>query len=75
MEKWQIRSIYNVVVWYYYYCQDKMLIVMVIEDEEVVQQYGSEIEGVFVIFFKNYLDNFWFDLKVVYEFCDFIFQF
>ncbi|XP_047592556.1 DIS3-like exonuclease 1 isoform X3 [Lutra lutra] len=74
MENWQTRSIYRAAVWYYHHCQDKMPIVMVTEDEEAVQQYGSETEGVFVISFKNYLDNFWPDLKAAHELCDSILQ-
>uniref|UniRef100_A0A2K5SIV5 DIS3-like exonuclease 1 n=1 Tax=Cebus imitator TaxID=2715852 RepID=A0A2K5SIV5_CEBIM len=74
MEKWQTRSIYNAAVWYYHHCQDRMPIVMVTEDEEAIQQYGSETEGVFVISFKNYLDNFWPDLKAARELCDSILQ-
>ncbi|XP_077737682.1 DIS3-like exonuclease 1 isoform X3 [Canis aureus] len=74
MEKWQTRSIYNAAVWYYHHCQDRMPIVMVTEDEEAIQQYGSETEGVFVISFKNYLDNFWPDLKAAHELCDSILQ-
>uniref|UniRef100_A0A8C5Z2E8 DIS3-like exonuclease 1 n=1 Tax=Marmota marmota marmota TaxID=9994 RepID=A0A8C5Z2E8_MARMA len=74
MEKWQTRSIYNAAVWYYHHCQDRMPIVMVTEDEEAIQQYGSETEGVFVISFKNYLDNFWPDLKAAHELYDSILQ-
>ncbi|XP_050007738.1 DIS3-like exonuclease 1 [Alexandromys fortis] len=74
MEKWQTRSIYNSAVWYYHHCGDRMPIVMVTEDEEAIQQYGSETEGVFVISFKNYLDNFWPDLKAAHELCDSILQ-
>ncbi|XP_059553594.1 DIS3-like exonuclease 1 isoform X3 [Myotis daubentonii] len=74
MEKWQTRSIYNAAVWYYHHCQDRMPIIMVTEDEEAVPQYGSETEGVFVISFKNYLDNFWPDLKAAHELCDSILQ-
>ncbi|KAM9585745.1 DIS3-like exonuclease 1 isoform 1-T1 [Trichechus inunguis] len=74
MEKWQTRSIYNAAVWYYHHCQDRMPIVMVTEDEEAIQQYGSETEGVFVISFKNYLDNFWPDLKAAHELWDSILQ-
>ncbi|XP_077603012.1 DIS3-like exonuclease 1 isoform X4 [Crocuta crocuta] len=74
MEKWQTRSIYNAAVWYYHHCQDRMPILMVTEDEEAIQQYGSETEGVFVISFKNYLDNFWPDLKAAHELCDSILQ-
>ncbi|XP_012865360.1 PREDICTED: DIS3-like exonuclease 1 [Dipodomys ordii] len=74
MEKWQTRSIYNAAVWYYHHCQDRMPVVMVTEDEEAIQQYGSETEGVFVISFKNYLDNFWPDLKAAHELCDSILQ-
>nr|XP_045755788.1 DIS3-like exonuclease 1 isoform X2 [Mirounga angustirostris] len=74
MEKWQTRSIYNAAVWYFHHCQDRMPIVMVTEDKEAIQQYGSETEGVFVISFKNYLDNFWPDLKAAHELCDSILQ-
>ncbi|XP_008578163.1 PREDICTED: DIS3-like exonuclease 1 [Galeopterus variegatus] len=74
MEKWQTRSIYNAAVWYYHHCQDRMPIIMVTEDEEAIQQYGSETEGVFVISFKNYLDNFWPDLKAAHELCNSILQ-
>ncbi|XP_055982896.1 DIS3-like exonuclease 1 [Sorex fumeus] len=74
MEKWQTRSIYHAAVWYYHHCQDRMPIVMVTEDEEAIQQYGSETEGLFVISFKNYLDNFWPDLKAAHELCESILQ-
>lgn len=74
MEKWQSRSIYNAAVWFYHHCQDRMPVVMVTEDEEAVQQYGSETEGVFVISFKSYLDNFWPDLKAAHELCESIVQ-
>ncbi|KAM4829706.1 DIS3-like exonuclease 1 isoform 3-T3 [Thomomys bottae] len=74
MEKWQTRSIYNAAVWYYHHCQDRMPVVMVTEDEEAIRQYGSETEGVFVISFKNYLDDFWPDLKAAHELCDSILQ-
>ncbi|XP_068410159.1 DIS3-like exonuclease 1 isoform X3 [Eschrichtius robustus] len=74
MEKWQSRSIYNAATWYYHHCQDRMPIVMVTEDEEAIQQYGSETEGVFVISFKSYLDNFWPDLKAAHELCESILQ-
>ncbi|XP_030879962.1 DIS3-like exonuclease 1 isoform X4 [Leptonychotes weddellii] len=74
MEKWQTRSIYNAAVWYFHHCQDRMPIVMVTEDKEAIQQYGSETEGLFVISFKNYLDNFWPDLKAAHELCDSILQ-
>lgn len=74
MEKWQSRSIYNAAAWYYHHCQHRMPIVMVTEDEEAIQQYGSETEGVFVISFKNYLDNFWPDLKAAHELCESILQ-
>ncbi|KAM7155551.1 DIS3-like exonuclease 1 isoform 5-T5 [Molossus nigricans] len=74
MEKWQTRNIYNAAVWYYHHCQDRMPIIMVTDDEEGIQQYGSETEGVFVISFKNYLDNFWPDLKAAHELCDSILQ-
>ncbi|XP_055392730.1 DIS3-like exonuclease 1 isoform X2 [Bubalus kerabau] len=74
MEKWQSRSIYNAAAWYYHHCQDRMPIVMVTEDEEAIQQYGSETGGVFVISFKNYLDDFWPDLKAAHELCESILQ-
>ncbi|KAM5292142.1 DIS3-like exonuclease 1 isoform 2-T2 [Ctenodactylus gundi] len=74
LEKWQTRSIYNAAVWYYHHCQQRMPVVMVTEDTEAVQQYGSETEGVFVISFKSYLDNFWPDLKAARELCESILQ-
>ncbi|XP_072818303.1 DIS3-like exonuclease 1 isoform X1 [Vicugna pacos] len=74
MEKWQSRSIYSAAVWYYHHCQDRMPIVMVTEDEETIQQYGSDTEGVFVVSFKDYLDNFWPDLKAAHELCESILQ-
>ncbi|KGL77635.1 DIS3-like exonuclease 1, partial [Tinamus guttatus] len=76
MEKWQTkilfklcfsRSIYNAAVWYYNHCLGQMPVVMVTEDEDAIRQYGNETEGVFVISFKNYLDNFWPDLKAAHE--------
>ncbi|XP_058012764.1 DIS3-like exonuclease 1 isoform X1 [Ahaetulla prasina] len=74
LETWQTRSIYNASVWYYNHFSGQMPIVMVTEDEEAVQLFGSETEGVFVISFKNYLDNFWPDLKAAQELLDSIFQ-
>ncbi|XP_060031688.1 DIS3-like exonuclease 1 [Erinaceus europaeus] len=74
LEKWQTRSIYTAAAWYYHHCQGKMPIVMVTEDEEAVQRYGSETEGVFVIPFKNYLDDFWPDLRAAHELCESILQ-
>ncbi|KAM6059966.1 DIS3-like exonuclease 1 [Theristicus caerulescens] len=74
MEKWQTRSIYNAAVWYYSHCLGQMPVVMVTEDEDAIRQYGSETEGVFVISFKNYLDNFWPDLKAAHELFDSILQ-
>ncbi|XP_009468298.1 PREDICTED: DIS3-like exonuclease 1 [Nipponia nippon] len=74
MEKWQTRSIYNAAVWYYNHCLGQMPVVMVTEDEDAIRQYGSETEGVFVISFKNYLDNFWPDLKAAHELFDSILQ-
>ncbi|XP_070618176.1 DIS3-like exonuclease 1 isoform X2 [Erythrolamprus reginae] len=68
------RSIYNASVWYYNHFSGQMPIVMVTEDEEAVQLFGSETEGVFVISFKNYLDNFWPDLKAAQELLDSILQ-
>uniref|UniRef100_A0A8B9G7B1 DIS3-like exonuclease 1 n=1 Tax=Amazona collaria TaxID=241587 RepID=A0A8B9G7B1_9PSIT len=74
MEKWQTRSIYNAAVWYYNHCSGQMPIVMVTEDEDAIRQYGNETEGVFVISFKNYLDNFWPDLKAAHELFESILQ-
>ncbi|POI25476.1 hypothetical protein CIB84_010774, partial [Bambusicola thoracicus] len=74
MEKWQTRSIYNAAVWYYNHCVGQMPVVMVTEDEDAIRQYGNETEGVFVISFKNYLDNFWPDLKAAHELFDSILQ-
>ncbi|XP_062439861.1 DIS3-like exonuclease 1 isoform X2 [Rhea pennata] len=74
MEKWQTRSIYNATVWYYNHCLGQMPVVMVTEDEDAVRQYGNETEGVFVISFKSYLDNFWPDLKAAHELFDSIIQ-
>ncbi|KAL7980201.1 hypothetical protein Chor_001469 [Crotalus horridus] len=68
------RSIYNAAVWYYNHFSGQMPIVMVTEDEEAIQLFGSETEGVFVISFKNYLDNFWPDLKATHELLDSILQ-
>ncbi|XP_019389391.1 PREDICTED: DIS3-like exonuclease 1 [Crocodylus porosus] len=74
MEKWQTRSIYNAAVWYYNHCLGQMPVVMVTEDEDAIRQYGNETEGVFVISFKNYLDNFWVDLNAAHELFDSILQ-
>ncbi|KFO90940.1 DIS3-like exonuclease 1, partial [Buceros rhinoceros silvestris] len=74
MEKWQTRSIYNAAVWYYNHCLGQMPVVMVTEDEDAIRQYGNETEGLFVISFKNYLDNFWPDLKAAHELFDSILQ-
>ncbi|KAJ7420904.1 hypothetical protein WISP_45979 [Willisornis vidua] len=74
MEKWQSRNIYNAAAWYYSHCLGQMPVVMVTEDEDAIRQYGNETEGVFVISFKNYLDNFWPDLKAAHELFDSILQ-
>ncbi|XP_021092693.1 DIS3-like exonuclease 1 isoform X3 [Heterocephalus glaber] len=74
LEKWQTRSIYKAAVWYYHHCGDRVPIVMVTEDAEAIQKYGSETQGVFVISFKDYLDNFWPDLKAAHELCESILQ-
>ncbi|XP_069722504.1 DIS3-like exonuclease 1 isoform X1 [Phaenicophaeus curvirostris] len=74
MEKWQTRSIYTAAVWYYNHCLGQMPVIMVTEDEDAIRQYGNETEGVFVISFKNYLDNFWPDLKAAHELFDSILQ-
>ncbi|KAM6304566.1 DIS3-like exonuclease 1 [Podargus strigoides] len=74
IEKWQTRNIYNAAVWYYNHCLGQMPVVMVTEDEDAIKQYGNETGGVFVISFKNYLDNFWPDLKAAHELSDSILQ-
>ncbi|KFP75201.1 DIS3-like exonuclease 1, partial [Acanthisitta chloris] len=74
MEKWQTRNIYKAAAWYYSHCLGQMPVVMVTEDEDAIRQYGNETEGVFVISFKNYLDNFWPDLKAAHELFDSILQ-
>ncbi|XP_071424304.1 DIS3-like exonuclease 1 [Pithys albifrons albifrons] len=74
LEKWQSRNIYNAAAWYYSHCLGQMPVVMVTEDEDAIRQYGNETEGVFVISFKNYLDNFWPDLKAAHELFDSILQ-
>uniref|UniRef100_A0A8D2LTA2 DIS3-like exonuclease 1 n=1 Tax=Varanus komodoensis TaxID=61221 RepID=A0A8D2LTA2_VARKO len=74
LEKWQTRSIYNASVWYYNHFSGQMPVVMVTDDEDSIQQLGSETEGVFVISFKNYLDNFLPDLKSAHELLDSIVQ-
>ncbi|XP_054128682.1 DIS3-like exonuclease 1 isoform X2 [Melozone crissalis] len=74
MEKWQTRNIYNAAAWYHNHCLGQMPVVMVTEDEDAVRQYGNETEGVFVISFKHYLDNFWPDLKAAHELFDSIVQ-
>nr|XP_016853552.1 PREDICTED: LOW QUALITY PROTEIN: DIS3-like exonuclease 1 [Anolis carolinensis] len=67
LEKWQTRSIYNACVWYHNHLSGRMPIVMVTDDGDAIKQLGSETEGVFVISFKDYLDNFWPDLKAAHE--------
>ncbi|XP_059714690.1 DIS3-like exonuclease 1 isoform X2 [Haemorhous mexicanus] len=74
MEKWQTRNIYNAAAWYHNHCLGQMPVVMVTEDEDAIRRYGNETEGVFVISFKNYLDNFWPDLKAAHELFDSIVQ-
>ncbi|XP_062357177.1 DIS3-like exonuclease 1 isoform X2 [Cinclus cinclus] len=68
------RNIYNAAAWYHSHCLGQMPVVMVTEDEDAIRQYGNETEGVFVISFKNYLDNFWPDLKAAHELFDSIVQ-
>ncbi|KAM4893033.1 DIS3-like exonuclease 1 [Sylvia borin] len=74
MEKWQTRNIYKAAAWYHSHCLGQMPVVMVTEDEDAIRQYGNETEGVFVISFKNYLDNFWPDLKAAHELFESIVQ-
>ncbi|XP_029430598.1 DIS3-like exonuclease 1 isoform X2 [Rhinatrema bivittatum] len=68
------RCIYNASVWYYHHCRGQMPVVMVTEDDEVIEGYGSETGGVFVISFKNYLEDFWPDLKAAHELYESILQ-
>ncbi|XP_060611346.2 DIS3-like exonuclease 1 [Anolis sagrei] len=74
LEKWQTRSIYNACVWYHNHFSGQMPIVMVTDDEDAIKQLGSETEGVFVISFKDYLDNFWPDLKAAHELFESVLQ-
>lgn len=74
LEKWQTRCIYYATVWYYNHLAGLMPVVMVTEDAEAIQKYGSETDGVFVVSFKSYLENFWPDLKAVHELYESIVQ-
>ncbi|XP_060708913.1 DIS3-like exonuclease 1 isoform X1 [Hemiscyllium ocellatum] len=74
LEKWQTRCIYYATVWYYNHLAGLMPVVMVTEDPAAIQKYGSETEGVFVISFKSYLENFWPDLEAVHQLYDSIVQ-
>ncbi|XP_069767412.1 DIS3-like exonuclease 1 isoform X2 [Narcine bancroftii] len=51
-----------------------MPVVMVTEDVEAIQKYGSETDGVFVVSFKSYLENFWPDLDAVHQLYESIVQ-
>ncbi|XP_048418764.1 DIS3-like exonuclease 1 isoform X3 [Stegostoma tigrinum] len=74
LEKWQTRCIYYATVWYYNHLTGLMPVVMVTEDPEAIQKYGSETDGVFVVSFKSYLENFWPDLEAVHQLYDSIVQ-
>ncbi|XP_067827366.1 DIS3-like exonuclease 1 isoform X1 [Heptranchias perlo] len=74
LEKWQTRCIYYATVWYYNHLAGLMPVVMVTEDVEAIQKYGSETDGVFVVSFKSYLENFWPDLEAVHELYESIVQ-
>ncbi|XP_048471958.1 DIS3-like exonuclease 1 isoform X2 [Rhincodon typus] len=74
LEKWQTRCIYYATVWYYNHLAGLMPVVMVTEDPEAIQKYGSETDGVFVVSFKSYLENFWPDLEAVHQLYDSIVQ-
>ncbi|XP_078097275.1 DIS3-like exonuclease 1 isoform X1 [Mustelus asterias] len=74
VEKWQTRCIYYATVWYYNHLAGLMPVVMVTEDAEAIQKYGSETDGVFVVSFKSYLENFWPDLEAVHQLYESIVQ-
>ncbi|XP_072134062.1 DIS3-like exonuclease 1 isoform X1 [Mobula birostris] len=74
LEKWHTRCIYYATVWYYNHLAGLMPVVMVTEDTEAIQKYGSEIDGVFVVSFKSYLENFWPDLEAVHQLYESIVQ-
>ncbi|XP_059809058.1 DIS3-like exonuclease 1 [Hypanus sabinus] len=74
LEKWQTRCIYYATVWYYNHLAGLMPVVMVTEDTEAIQKYGSETDGVFVVSFKSYLENFWPDLEAVHQLYESIVQ-
>uniref|UniRef100_A0A4W3K1D2 DIS3-like exonuclease 1 n=1 Tax=Callorhinchus milii TaxID=7868 RepID=A0A4W3K1D2_CALMI len=67
LERWYTRCIYYATVWYYNHFAGLMPVVMVTEDMEAIQKYGNETDGVFVVSFKNYLENFWPDLESIHE--------
>ncbi|XP_058521624.1 DIS3-like exonuclease 1 [Ochotona princeps] len=64
--RWSTRNIFAAAVWYYHHCQKKMPIVMVTH-EHAVFEYENKAEGVLVMNFKEYLDKFWPDLKMVHK--------
>ncbi|XP_062922310.1 DIS3-like exonuclease 1 isoform X2 [Mobula hypostoma] len=74
LEKWHTRCIYYATVWYYNHLAGLMPVVMVTEDTEAIQKYGSETDGVFVVSFKSYLENFWPDLEAVHQLYESIVQ-
>uniref|UniRef100_A0A1A8J1S1 DIS3-like exonuclease 1 n=1 Tax=Nothobranchius kuhntae TaxID=321403 RepID=A0A1A8J1S1_NOTKU len=66
-EQWQTRCVYEAAVWYYNHLAGMMSIVMVTEDEDVVSRFSNLNSGVFVVTFKDYLQNFWPDLQAAQE--------
>ncbi|XP_076305106.1 DIS3-like exonuclease 1 isoform X2 [Tachypleus tridentatus] len=56
--------------WYHEHLQRKMPIIVVTEDHQVIEKYENQTLGVFVISFRNYLEEFWPDLEHVLDLFD-----
>ncbi|XP_026234124.1 DIS3-like exonuclease 1 isoform X1 [Anabas testudineus] len=66
-EKWQTRCVYSAAVWYYNHLAGMINIVMITEDLDAVARYSSLNSGVYVISVKDYLENFWEQLRAAHE--------
>ncbi|XP_013780030.1 DIS3-like exonuclease 1 [Limulus polyphemus] len=61
---------FRTAVWYHEHLQGKIPIIIVTEDPQVIEKYENQTLGVFVISFRNYLEEFWPDLEQVLDLFD-----
>uniref|UniRef100_A0A8D3E4M7 DIS3-like exonuclease 1 n=1 Tax=Scophthalmus maximus TaxID=52904 RepID=A0A8D3E4M7_SCOMX len=66
-DTWQSRCVYSAAVWFYNHLAGLMDIVMITEDQEAVTRYSSLNSGVYVISVRDYLQNFWPELRAAHE--------